>query len=232
MNFVFDLDDTLYDLRGPFEKAYEKFLDGRIEVSCAELFLKSRIYSEIVLRQEKDGIVPPEDAFYERMRLTCQDVGYLLTREEGRQFEAEYRDHQAKIQLFGFAKDVLEECIKNGRGLAVLTNGNRKAQQRKIDALGLNNWIDSDRIFISGEIGYQKPDAEAFKYIEKQLHFLPEETWYVGDTYEVDVVGADGAGWHTIWLNHRKRSCPEAVCRADKEITQGEQLLSLIQSIW
>lgn len=39
-------------------------------------------------------------------------------------------------------------------------------------------------LFISGGIGYQKPDPQAFKYIENAFALNPEETWYVGDTYE------------------------------------------------
>ncbi|MDO4313143.1 MAG: HAD family hydrolase [Eubacteriales bacterium] len=231
MNLVFDIDDTIYDLREPFEKAYKKLLAHRTRMSGEELFMKSRVYSDLVLRQEKEGNIRSEDTFYERMRLTCQDAGILLTREEGRQFEAEYRYHQANIQVFSFMKEILDECRKKQVPIAVLTNGSRQGQQKKIDVLSLKDWFDDDRIFISGVTGYQKPDVHAFRYVEEKLHFLPKETWYIGDTYEADIIGASQAGWHTIWMNHRNRPCPEAASRADREITKGEQLLSQLQSL-
>ncbi len=37
----------------------------------------------------------------------------------------------------------------------------------------------------------------------------PEETWFIGDTFEIDVVGAKNSGWHVIWFNHRNRPMPE-----------------------
>lgn len=231
MNLVFDLDDTLYDLMGPFQEAYEKLWAGRTALDCEEFFKKSRVYSDVVLHKEKAGLIRPEDAFYERMRLTCEAAGFSISREEARQFEAEYRGGQKRIRLWDFIKDMLDVCKRENVPIAVLTNGSCKGQQIKMDALGLVNWFKEDHIFISERVGCHKPDLHAFQYVEKALGFQPEETWYIGDTYESDIVGASGAGWHTIWMNHRKRPCPEPVSRADAEITEKEQLLPLLREI-
>ncbi len=74
----------------------------------------------------------------------------------------------------------------------------------------------------------QKPDPQAFKYVENAFALNPEETWYVGDTYEADVVGANTAGWHTIWFNHRNRECPEKN-RADITVKSIEELKEVIR---
>ena len=50
----------------------------------------------------------------------------------------------------------------------------------------------------------------------------------LGDTYEADVVGANTAGWHTIWFNHRNRECPEKN-RADITIKSIEELKEVIR---
>lgn len=231
MNVVFDIDDTLYDLMEPFEKAYEKLLADRTRMSGEEMFLKSRVYSDIVLEQEKEGKVRPEDAFYLRMKMTCKDAGIELTREEGREFEEAYRYHQKQIQIFESARVVLDECKAKGVPVAVLTNGSKAGQQKKADVLGLQRWIDNERIFISGAIGFQKPDVRAFKYVEEKLELRAEETWYIGDTYEADIIGAKAAGWHTVWLNHRNRSCPDRISCADAEVTKKEQLPELLRSL-
>lgn len=63
------------------------------------------------------------------------------------------------------------------------------------------------------------------------MDFKPEDTWYIGDTYESDVTGAKAAGWHTVWLNHRNRKCPAEVSEADVELRNGEELLSIIFAI-
>ena len=108
--------------------------------------------------------------------------------------------------------------------IAILTNGRPKSQYAKVIALDLHRWFDDDHIFISGGIGYQKPDPMAFQYIEKMFSLNPEETWYIGDTYEADVVGADGAGWHTVWFNHRNRerleNCADVTVRSIEELSR------------
>lgn len=229
MNFVFDMDDTMYDLMEPFKKAHEKLFADRAAVDCERLFMLSRMNSDIILEWEKNGKIRKEDTFYQRMRMTYQDVGLDLSREDGDCFEAEYRYYQTEIRIFGFMKEILDYCKKKQIPMAVLTNGRSKGQRKKADTLKLEQWFEHDRIFVSEEIGFQKPDVRAFKTIEAYLHFHPEDTWYVGDTYESDIVGASQAGWHTIWFHHRNRPAAGQMNRAEEEVCSGEELLSIIQ---
>ena len=230
MNLIFDVDDTMYDLMWPFQKAFEKVLADKTNVSCEVLFGRSRVFSDIVLEKEKEGEIRSDDAFYQRMKMTCEDVGCAITREESAEFEREYRYYQTRIELFDFMKEILEVCREKKIPIALLTNGNRKNQGRKLKVLRLEQWFEEDRMFISGEIGHHKPDVRAFLKIQEQLELQAEETWYIGDSYENDVVGAYKAGWHTIWLNHRNRSCPDVSSLADIELKSGAELLKLIQS--
>ena len=231
MFVVFDVDDTMYDLMWPFQMAFEKILVGKTDVSCEELFCQSRICSDIVLEKEKRGLILPEDAFFRRMQMTCEEKGFGITREESEAFEREYRYHQTKIVLFDFMQEILDYCRKQEIPRAVLTNGSRKSQGRKLEVLQMTQWFDEDKLFISGEIGYHKPDVHAFQYIQNRLGARGEDVWYIGDTYENDIVGANRAGWNSIWLNHRKRPCPDAVSLADVELENGWELLSVIQRL-
>lgn len=226
---VFDVDDTMYDLMWPFHKAYERVLADRTTAECEELFLRSRINSDIVLEKEKQGLIKPEDAFYQRMKMTCEDVGISITREACEVFEKEYRYFQTRIELFDFMKEILDFCRENEIPIALLTNGNRKDQGRKLSVLHLERWFEEDKMFISGEIGHHKPDVRVFQKVQERLAIQPEETWYIGDSYESDMVGAHRAGWHTIWLNHRRRKCPDSKSLAEIEVKSGEDLLRLLK---
>lgn len=229
MNFVFDMDDTMYDLMEPFQKAHDRIFADRVEVDCERLFMLSRINSDIILEWEKSGKIRKEDTFFQRMRMTYQDVGIDLSREEGDCFEEEYRYYQTEIKMWEFMKAILNFCKEEGIQMAVLTNGRSTGQRKKAEYLNLMQWFDDDRIFVSEEIGFQKPDVRAFKTIEADLHFRPEDTWYVGDTYESDIVGASRAGWHTIWFNHRRRPKPGQMNLPEEEVYTGEELVALIQ---
>lgn len=231
INLVFDIDDTMYDLMAPFKKAHEHFFADRVSADPMELFKKSRIYSDIILEREKNGEISSRDSFHERLRMTYQDVGLNIKREESDEFEAKYRYYQTNIEMFDFMRKVLDYCKEADLPIAVLTNGNYKGQWRKAEALNLQKWFSPEQIFISGELGYHKPDVRAFQAVGERMHFQPEKTWYVGDTYESDIAGASQAGWHTIWLNHRMRACPDKNCIADKEISSGKKLLHLLRSL-
>lgn len=141
MNIVFDVDDTMYDLMEPFRMAHERYFADRTMADCAGLFDQSRIYSDVILEQERQGIVRSEDAFFRRIQRTYQDAGIDVTREESDRFEQEYRYWQSRIRMFGFMKDILDYCRKERIPMAVLTNGNSEGQRKKTSALGLNRWI-------------------------------------------------------------------------------------------
>lgn len=231
INLVFDMDDTIYDLMDPFKKAHEKLFGDKVNMDVTRLFKKSRIYSDMILELEKAGKVRKEDAFYQRLRLTYKDAGLKLTKEEGLRFEVEYRRNQTFISIFSFMEEVLNYCKEKNIPTAILTNGEGAGQRRKASALKLERWFLPGHIFPTGEIGWNKPDLRAFKSVEVQMHFHPRQTWYIGDTYESDIAGAFAAGWHTVWLNHRTRPCPETPGKADIEINDGKKLLPLLTQI-
>ena len=56
------------------------------------------------------------------------------------------------------------------------------------------------------------------------------DSYYIGDTFETDIMGAHSAGWHSIWFNHRKRSMPEVDFRPDYEVGSIEELRALLES--
>lgn len=58
-------------------------------------------------------------------------------------------------------------------------------------------------LFISSELGWQKPHEPYFRAIEEQLRLSPSELLLIGDDWENDVLGARRAGWQAIWLSDR-----------------------------
>ena len=71
--------------------------------------------------------------------------------------------------------------------MGLLTNGTVRHQGKKLKTLGLPQWFDKDEMFISDAIGYTKPNIKAFQIVQDKMNLIPEETWFVGDTFEVDV---------------------------------------------
>ena len=59
-------------------------------------------------------------------------------------------------------------------------------------------------VYISGETGYLKPDARAFKNVLTQENFQASETLMVGDLLEHDIKPAQELGMKTAYIYLKK----------------------------
>jgi putative hydrolase of the HAD superfamily len=87
--------------------------------------------------------------------------------------------------------ETLEELRRRGYRLGVVSNSDGR-----VDALlaevGLRGFFDA--VVDSGTEGVEKPDPRIFHVACERMGISPEEAAYVGDIYEIDVVGARAAG--------------------------------------
>jgi len=75
--------------------------------------------------------------------------------------------------------DLIDRLRKSGYKVGLLSNSSTR-EAAKMRTLGLDKHFDV--FLISGEIGYQKPDKEAFKIFTEKLGVEPEEMIYIDDT--------------------------------------------------
>lgn len=86
--------------------------------------------------------------------------------------------------------------------------------------------------FISGTCGIAKPHTELFKIVQNNLQLNPEKTYYIGDSYQNDVVGAKSVGWLAIWVNRMNRTIPEkSLYQPDYTIRDTGELAELVRTI-
>ena len=100
--------------------------------------------------------------------------------------------------------------------LGLLTNGPREIQWPKIEWLNLGKYFDA--ITVAGDVGIYKPDPRVFAVALAQLGQPPHRAVYIGDSYQMDVVGAKRAGLHCVWLRHPEHDEPMDSIRPDAEI--------------
>jgi len=58
-----------------------------------------------------------------------------------------------------------------------------------------------EKVYLSVEIGYKKPDLRFFQYILDNLQLKPKEVAMVGDNHENDIELAKKLGIKTVWIN-------------------------------
>jgi putative hydrolase of the HAD superfamily len=122
----------------------------------------------------------------------------------------------------------LERLLRAGWRLGVVSNSDGRAEEALV-ASGLRDCFEV--VIDSQLVGFEKPDPRIFAAALDQMGLEAAETLYVGDIYEVDVVGARRAGMPVVMLDPRGsvegRDVP--VVRSVAEL--AEQLLSQPQGV-
>jgi FMN phosphatase YigB (HAD superfamily) len=81
----------------------------------------------------------------------------------------------------------------------MITNGVSETQYGRLEATNLRSYFSN--IFISSEMGCQKPDLEYFDIVLDKIKANPSECVIIGDRLESDIRGGLNANIDTIWLN-------------------------------
>ncbi|WP_182914149.1 HAD family hydrolase [Paenibacillus sp. 1011MAR3C5] len=92
--------------------------------------------------------------------------------------------------------------------LGIVTNGTASWQYNKIEALGYDVFFPKESIFISEQIGVEKPHPLIYQSALDYFSVEPHETLFVGDNWRNDVAGPAELGMKAIWLNETERPVP------------------------
>jgi putative hydrolase of the HAD superfamily len=106
------------------------------------------------------------------------------------------------------AAETLTELAARGYRLGVVSNADGRVRGL-LEAAGVAQNLDI--VLDSSEIGLEKPDARIFQEGARRLGVAPNSCAYVGDIYEIDVTGAEGAGLRAILIGDHP--APETVTR-------------------
>ena len=105
-------------------------------------------------------------------------------------------------EVFDDVVPVLESLAAMGAALAVVSNWDSRLPIL-LERLGLSRHFRA--IVVSHLEGIEKPRPEIFLRAVARLHGRPEEALHVGDTPELDAVGARAAGIAAVTVDRRGR---------------------------
>lgn len=199
----FDLDDTLHDHMQPFSKSVQTVFPTFKATSIQTVYKNFREESDKLWPMYCQGELTIQDMRTERITRTLRNFQFPISLKKAEQFQQTYEDALNHLTLFPEVLDVIFYLKERNYQLGIITNGPTDHQNKKIELLELKQFIPKEFIFISDEVGMAKPDPAIFQYASDQIDIYPEETLYIGDTWENDVVGPIEAGWQSIWFNHR-----------------------------
>jgi putative hydrolase of the HAD superfamily len=92
---------------------------------------------------------------------------------------------------------MLDGLHQAGLRLGVVSNADGRVAQY-LERAGL---ADAFEVIVDSTlVGVEKPDPRIFRIACERMGLTPDQVVYVGDTYDVDVLGADAAGIRAILL--------------------------------
>ncbi len=107
------------------------------------------------------------------------------------------------------AYEILEYLYKK-YDLYIVSNGFRFVQESRLKIGDFNKYLKD--IFVSEDIGIQKPNIEFFDYCHKKINKPPkEDIIIIGDNLHADILGGISFGIDTIWFNKNKESINEEI---------------------
>jgi len=117
--------------------------------------------------------------------------------------------------------------------MSIITNGFREVQVDKLVQSGLKKYFD--KVFISEEVGAQKPHKKIFEHAVKSMNAPKRKSLMIGDSWDADILGARLFGMDQVYycpsrgnqsdLQNEKSSSPGT---STTVITHLEQLLDLL----
>lgn len=222
---LWDIDGTLLD----FERAEQAAI-----CACFDTFGLGRCSAEMIRRYS--AINRGYWQRLERGELSKKEVlegrFYDFFCEEGidpalaASFNLEYQLRLGDTVFFLDRGDELVRALRGRVRQYAVTNGTKTAQQRKLKNSGLDRLLDG--IFISDEIGFEKPQEGFFDYVFARIESgCKQEIMIVGDSLTSDMSGGNRAGIRCCWYNPGRHLAGEGV-RIDYEITNLWQVLEVI----
>ncbi len=201
----FDYYNTLVDYDPPREETHAKLLgEMGIKITPKEL-LRPIMVADDFLSKEHSKRSLAKRSKEEIAALYGQYHG-IIFREAGLEASPELIGNilrkwmalELKMALYKDVALALDELKERGLTLGLISNVDRDIDA-DYERLGLANWLQLK--IISKDVGFTKPHPEIFRAAVKEAGVKPEEAIYVGDQYEIDVIGARGVGMRGILID-------------------------------
>jgi len=225
---IFDLDGTLLNDEFAVSEGLSALhaAHGRgLAINVAELGVKWRKLSRKYYSYYLDRQLSMQEQRRRRIQELFGESRLSVTEQEADAvFSVYYNAYVAAWRAYPEVPQALRAL--QGIRLAVLTNGEGDQQRAKLVASGIADFFE--RIFVSSEIGWAKPDPGAFRYVTRELGARESECMFVGDDIEVDVKGAISAGLQAVLMD-RKRELTAHVPQI-KAVSNLQDFVALIRS--
>ena len=225
--YLIDLDRTLWDFDSNSEHAIGLLVsrnpvlyravqekEGCGESSLHRFFMRYDKLNHRLWAMYEKGEMSKEDLRWKRFYEAFSWYG-VEDEALARQFGEDYLEQMVcENRLMPGAREMLESIRSSGGRMAILSNGFKEVQYRKLRGSGIDGFFDA--VVVSEEAGCLKPRPGIFAYAVERLSGIrrqdnPEawreakrQTLMIGDDPVNDILGAQIFGIDQFYFNHKK----------------------------
>ncbi len=194
---LWDLDGTLYDFEKNQERSLRRILeefgvDASEENVACYLRINHQLWSDY-----EQGLIGKQVIEDTRFQRTFDELGVAA---DGLAASRAYR----KLLMQGYdllagAREIME-ALQGKVEMDVITNGDGPTQRQRLAGADMAKYFT--HLFISDELGVQKPQAEFFAPVLRTIAEKdPRQILVIGDSLSSDIAGGQAAGLDTCWFN-------------------------------
>ena len=223
---LLDLDDTILDFHKAERLAIAKtFSDFGVEPTETGLH-RNHLINRSCWERLETGEWTREQVLVNRFSLLFDEVGVEADAT------ACARAYEKNLSIGHYFLPGALEAVQTLSGkyrLFLVSNGTASVQKGRMTSANLYPYFE--KVFVSQEVGYNKPAREYFEKVFDQIPgFDPKKAIIVGDSLTSDILGGINAGIATCWVNpsHLPK---RADIPADYEIEGIYQLEALLESL-
>lgn len=202
MKFILlDADDTILDFQKSAMFAFKKMLK-HYQVKYKRKYLKE--YHEEnnrLWRLYEKGEIPRKQIFDDRLKTLVTKYNLPFNPVEASYLYLKYLSLGAFI--LGNSKEELAR-LSQKYDLYLVSNGEPSVQYPRLEKTGIKQYFK--KIYVSEEIGYQKPYQEFFEYVANDIKdFDKDKAIIIGDSLTSDIKGGINYGIKTCWFNPKNK---------------------------
>lgn len=198
VEFLFlDLDDTILDFHKAEKIAITKTIgDFGVTVTDEVLSTYSAINKAHWEMLER-GELTREEVLTQRFRVLFEHYGMKV---DCVACARNYEKNLAIGHYFLPGAEAAVDALSKKYRLFLASNGTASVQAGRMTSANLYRFFE--KVFVSQEIGYNKPSREYFTACFAQIPgFDPRKAMIVGDSLTSDILGGINAGIATCWVN-------------------------------
>lgn len=204
-HLFFDLDHTLWDFesnaRATLQALYDDMGLYARGVDDFELFYKNYLaHNDKLWERYRKGYIKQDELRVKRMWLALLDFK-IADDALSQEMNVRFLDLlPTRTILFPHAREILQYLAEKNYELHLITNGFEKVQHNKLKYSGLDRYFKE--VITSEGSNSIKPNKEIFEYAFRKTAANPSRSIMIGDTPDVDILGAMNAGIDQVFVNH------------------------------